>query len=35
MPTDYRRVLAVMREAQDAGLSEDETNELVMEAARG
>ena len=35
MPTDYRLVLAVMREAQEAGLSEDETNELVMEAARG
>ena len=35
MPTDYRRVLAVMREAEAAGLSEDETNELVMEAARG
>jgi glutamate synthase (NADPH/NADH) large chain len=35
MPTDYRLVLAVMREAQEAGLSEDETNALVMEAARG
>jgi glutamate synthase (NADPH/NADH) large chain len=35
MPTDYRRVLVVMREAQEAGLSEEATNELVMEAARG
>jgi glutamate synthase (NADPH) large chain len=35
MPTDYRRVLVVMREAQAAGLSEDETNDLVMEAAGG
>jgi glutamate synthase (NADPH/NADH) large chain len=35
MPTDYRRVLVVMREAREAGLSEDATNELVMEAARG
>jgi glutamate synthase (NADPH/NADH) large chain len=35
MPTDYRRVVTVMREAREAGLSEDATNELVMEAARG
>ena len=35
MPTDYRRVLGVMREAKEAGLSEDETNDLVMEASRG
>ena len=35
MPTDYRRVLAVMREAEEAGLSEDETNELVMESSHG
>jgi glutamate synthase (NADPH/NADH) large chain len=35
MPTDYRRVLTVMREAQAAGLSEDETNERIMEEARG
>ena len=35
MPTDYRRVLGVMRDAKEAGLSEGETNDLVMESARG
>jgi glutamate synthase (NADPH/NADH) large chain len=35
MPTDYRRVLTVMREAEAAGLSEDETNDRIMEEARG
>ncbi len=33
MPTDYKRVLAVMKESQ--GLSEDETTARIMEAARG
>jgi glutamate synthase (NADPH/NADH) large chain len=35
MPDDYRRVLTVMREAEAAGLSEDETLQRVMEAAHG
>jgi glutamate synthase (NADPH/NADH) large chain len=35
MPTDYKRVLGVMREAAAEGLNEDETVERVMEAARG
>jgi glutamate synthase (NADPH/NADH) large chain len=35
MPKDYRRVLAVMREAEADGLSEEETLKLVMEAAHG
>ena len=32
MPRDYKRVLGVMREAQLAGLTEDETNTRVMES---
>jgi glutamate synthase (NADPH) large chain len=35
MPKDYQRVLAVMREAEAAGLSEDETLQRVMAAAHG
>jgi glutamate synthase (NADPH) large chain len=35
MPTDYKRVLTVMRDAESAGLSETETLDRVMEAARG
>ena len=35
MPKDYQRVLAVMRDAEAAGLSEDETLKRVMEAAHG
>ena len=35
MPKDYRRVLAVLREAEQAGLSEGETMARVMEAAHG
>jgi glutamate synthase (NADPH/NADH) large chain len=35
MPKDYRRVLAVLREAEEAGLSEGETMTRVMEAAHG
>jgi glutamate synthase (NADPH/NADH) large chain len=35
MPTDYRRVLAVMRDADADGLSEEETLQRVMEAAHG
>jgi glutamate synthase (NADPH/NADH) large chain len=35
MPKDYRRVLAVMAEAERAGLSEDEAVTKVMEASRG
>ena len=35
MPKDYRRVLAVMREAERRGLSEEETDVKVMEASRG
>jgi glutamate synthase (NADPH/NADH) large chain len=35
MPTDYKRVLTVMAEAEAAGLSDDETTERVMESARG
>jgi glutamate synthase (NADPH/NADH) large chain len=35
MPLDYRRVLAVLREAEAEGLPEVETNRLVMEAAHG
>ncbi|MEL6891039.1 MAG: glutamate synthase large subunit [Actinomycetota bacterium] len=34
MPTDYKRVLSVMEQSKQAGLSEDETVERVMEAAR-
>ncbi len=35
MPRDYKRVLQVLEEAREKGLSEDETSELVMEVARG
>ncbi len=35
MPTDYKRVLAVMREAEAAGLTEDETMVKVMESSHG
>jgi glutamate synthase (NADPH/NADH) large chain len=35
MPKDYRRVLAVLREAEQDGLSEGETMTRVMEAAHG
>jgi glutamate synthase (NADPH/NADH) large chain len=35
MPKDYRRVLRVMREAEENGLSESETLARVMEAAHG
>jgi glutamate synthase (NADPH/NADH) large chain len=35
MPKDYRRVLAVLAEAERAGLSEDEAVTKVMEASRG
>jgi glutamate synthase (NADPH/NADH) large chain len=35
MPRDYRGVLNVIAKAQAEGLNEDQTNERVMEAARG
>jgi glutamate synthase (NADPH/NADH) large chain len=35
MPLDYRRVLAVMKQAETDGLSEQETLDRVMEAAHG
>jgi glutamate synthase (NADPH/NADH) large chain len=35
MPQDYKRVLVVMTEALESGLSEDETLARVMEAAHG
>ena len=35
MPEDFRRVLTVMRDAEAAGLSEDETLAKVMESAHG
>jgi glutamate synthase (NADPH/NADH) large chain len=35
MPTDYKRVLRVMAEAEAEGLDEDETLKRVMEAAHG
>ena len=35
MPMDYRRVLRVMREAEAAGLSEEEMFKRVMESAHG
>jgi hypothetical protein len=35
MPNDYRRVVAVMRDAQAEGLGEQETMQRVMEAAHG
>jgi glutamate synthase (NADPH/NADH) large chain len=34
MPTDYKRVLNVIAEAEAAGLDEDETVNAIMEAAR-
>jgi len=34
MPTDYKRVLTVMDESKQAGLTDEETVEKVMEAAR-
>jgi glutamate synthase (NADPH/NADH) large chain len=34
MPTDYKRVLTVMRESAEAGLDEEQTVARVMEAAR-
>jgi glutamate synthase (NADPH/NADH) large chain len=34
MPTDYKRVLTVTRQAEAEGLSEDETVARIMEAAR-
>jgi glutamate synthase (NADPH/NADH) large chain len=35
MPTDYKRVLTVMKESEMQGLSNDETVARIMEAARG
>jgi glutamate synthase domain-containing protein 3 len=35
MPTDYKRVLTVMRESEAAGLNEESTVARIMEAARG
>ena len=35
MPQDYRKVLEVLRTARAEGLSEEEANNRVMEAARG
>ncbi|NND76248.1 MAG: glutamate synthase large subunit [Ilumatobacter sp.] len=35
MPTDYKRVLTVIDEAASAGLTEAETVDKIMEAARG
>jgi hypothetical protein len=35
MPTDYERVLKVMKDAEAAGLDEDATLAKVMEASRG
>ena len=35
MPTDYRRVLEVLKSAEREGLSESEAINRVMEAARG
>jgi glutamate synthase (NADPH/NADH) large chain len=35
MPKDYRRVLAVMREAERLGLSQEETDVKVMESSSG
>ena len=34
MPTDYKRVLTVMKESEAAGLSDDETVDRIMEAAK-
>ena len=35
MPIDYKRVLTVMAESRAEGLSEEQTVDRVMEAARG
>ena len=35
MPKDYQRVLAVMREAEELGLSQEETDARVMASAHG
>jgi glutamate synthase (NADPH/NADH) large chain len=35
MPKDYRRVLAVLREAEELGVSEVERDEMVMRSAHG
>jgi hypothetical protein len=35
MPLDYRRVLAVMKQAETDGLDEAETLDRVMAAAHG
>jgi glutamate synthase domain-containing protein 3 len=35
MPRDYRGVLDVIAKAKADGLNEEQTNERVMEAARG
>ena len=35
MPRDYRRVLGVLAEAERLGLSEDETDVMVMDSANG
>jgi glutamate synthase (NADPH/NADH) large chain len=35
MPTDYKRVLTVIEEAEAAGLDEETTVDRIMEAARG
>ena len=35
MPKDYARVLAVIRDAEERGLSEDERDHAIMESARG
>ena len=35
MPRDYRNVLNVIAKAKAEGLTEEQTNERVMEAARG
>jgi hypothetical protein len=34
MPTDYKRVLNVIAEAEQLGLDEDATVNAIMEAAR-
>ena len=34
MPTDYKRVLTVIEQSEEAGLTEDETVSKIMEAAR-
>ena len=35
MPKDYRRVLAVLAEAEQLGLSPEETDQKVMASAHG